>query len=197
MPGRVVAALVALRGPAVVVADVLSSLAAHPGLYAFHADADAWSVLGIGTPPDERAIYVGKAENTLASRDVAGHFGQRPRGVQSPTGSSTLRRSLAALLAGSHHFRGMPRNPAKPGHFANFGLSEADDYDLSLWMQLHLRLALWPHADVAALDAIETDVLATLLPPLNLDKVRTPWRQQVRDARKVLADQARTWTAEA
>jgi hypothetical protein len=120
----------------------------------------------------------------------------RPRGVQSPTGSSTVRRSLAALLASARGYRGVPRNPAKPGHFSNFGLSGEDDEDLSQWMTRRLRLSVWPHEDVQGLDGIETQVLKALLPPLNIDKVLTPWRAQVKSARKVLAQQARDWTKE-
>ena len=108
-----------------------------------------------------------------------GHFGMRERGVQSPTGSSPLRRSLTALLAAESGYRGMPRNPDKPGYFSNHGLGEVHDDDLSAWVKARLRLALWPHDAVADLDTIETDVLRHLLPPLNLDKVVTPWRNQV------------------
>jgi len=183
----------ALRGPAVRVGKVDAEQSSHPGLYAFHASATTWKDLDLGKPPDDRPLYVGKAENTLASRDVEGHFGMRERGVQSPTGSSTLRRSLAALLAPKRGYRGIPRNPAKPGYFSNFGLSTEHDDDLSVWMRSRLRLALWPHDLVDELDGIETDVLDELLPPLNLDKVVTPWRGQVKAARKLLAAEARAW----
>jgi hypothetical protein len=148
-----------------------------------------------GDPPDDRPLYVGKAENTLASRDIAGHFGlrsHRPR--SSPTGSSTLRRSLAALLAPGGGYRGMPRNPANHGYFSNFGLSRAHDDDLSCWMRSRLRLSLWPHDAVDELDGVETVVLRRLLPPLNLNKVTTRWRDQVKAARALLADQARAWS---
>jgi hypothetical protein len=187
-------ALVSLRGAAVRVGMIDSEHSSHPGLYAFYASVATWKALGLGVAPDDRPLYVGKAQNTLASRDIEGHFGLRERGVQSPTGSSTLRRSLAALLAPERGYRGIPRNPANPGYFSNYGLSEAHDADLSTWMKNRLRLALWPHDDVAALDRIETQVLAQLLPPLNLDKVITPWRDQVKAARKLLAAEARGWT---
>lgn len=88
---------------------------------------------------------------------------------------------------------GIPRNPAKPGYFSNFGLSEAHDDDLSTWMKKTLSLALWPHDVVAELDTIETHVLGRLQPPLNLDKAITPWRDEVKFARKLLAAQARAW----
>lgn len=184
-----------LRGSAASADDLDDQKTGHPGLYAFYASPETWEELGLGTPPDARPLYVGKAEKTLASRDVEGHFGMRERGVQSPTGGSTLRRSLAALLAPERGYRGIPRNPGKPGRFSNFGLSEAHDDDLSGWMKGRLTLALWPHDEVAALDAIETQVLQQLLPPLNLDKVATPWRDQVKAARKLLAAEARAWRA--
>jgi predicted RNase H-like nuclease len=57
----------------------------------------------------------------------------------------------------------------------------------------HLRLAAWPSPVGVVLDEIETAVLAQLMPPLNLDKVATPWRAQVRSGRRRLAAQAEAW----
>jgi hypothetical protein len=168
--------------------------ARQPGLYGLYAAPATWRELGLGAPPDSRPLYVGKAEHTFAARDLQGHFGMRPRGHQSPTGSSTVRRSLAALLATTRGYRGVPRNPAKPGYFSNFGLRPDDDDDLSRWMRRRIRLTLWPQTDRASLDSIETEVLSQLRPPLNLDKVRTCWRTGVKDARRILAEQARDWT---
>jgi hypothetical protein len=186
-------ALAALGQSPVRISEIAGDLGRKPGVYAFYASPATWRDLRLGTPQDSRPLYVGKAENTFSSRDLAGHFGMRARGAQSPTGSSTLRRSLAALLAEARGYRGIPRNPAKPGHFSNFGLSEADDVDLSAWMRRRLRLTLWPHDDLIALDGLETEVLQVLIPPLNLNKVITPWRRQVEDARTLLRNQARTW----
>lgn len=187
-------AMAALAGQGVSVSAVDSGQTASPGLYALYGSRATWRELGLGLPPDARPLYVGKAENTLASRDLQGHFGMHDRGAQSPTGSSTVRRSVAALLAPARGYHGMPRNPAKPGHFSNFGLSIKDDMELSSWMKRRLRLSLWPHGDSLALDGIESEVLKKLLPPLNISKVITPWQTQVKVARKVLADQARRWS---
>jgi hypothetical protein len=195
-PRLVRAALRQLGPPGKGVGKVDKEAAAHPGLYALYASEHTWRELGLGRPANRRPLYVGKAENTLASRDLQGHFGMRERGKQSPTGGSTVRRSLAALLANARGYRGMPRNPDSPAHFSNYGLSVADDDDLSTWMRRRIRISLWPHDDAAALDAIETAVLKRLVPPLNLNKVETPWRKQVKDSRAVLADQARTWSTQ-
>ena len=60
-------------------------------------------------------------------------------------------------------------------------------------MVTHLRLAVWPSPDGAVLDAVETAVLAELLPPLNVAKVSTPWRPLVQAGRRRLAAQAEAW----
>lgn len=100
----------------------------RPGLYAIHSVSATWEELQLGAPPDERPLYVGKSESSLAGRDVTTHFGfTGAKRTTSVTGYSTVRRSIAALLHDSHGFRGMPRNPEKPGHFANYGLSRKHD----------------------------------------------------------------------
>lgn len=188
-------AIAALQGRSVHVDHIDQAAVNSPGLYAIRGSQNTWDELGLGTAPDDRPLYVGKSESTFASRDVAVHFGQRKRGTQSPTGGSTLRRSLSALLAAEHGYEGIPRNPDNPGHFTNFGLSRADDDQLTDWMNRNLRIAVWPHEYAGDLDSIETQVLGEMVPPLNLNKVATPWRRQVKDARKLLAHQARVWEA--
>ena len=68
-------------------------------------------------PPDDRPLHVGKAEDSLLTREIKTHFGD------GRTGSSTVRRSFAALLAHTLDLQGLPRNSAKPGYFSNYGLS--------------------------------------------------------------------------
>jgi len=113
-------ALSALRQPGV--APAAANVPACPGLYALRADATVWTALGLGSPPDERPLYVGKAEQSLQSRDVRTHF------RSGRTGSSTVRRSLAALLKAPLQLSACPRTRAKPDGSASFGLEpESDD----------------------------------------------------------------------
>lgn len=167
--------------------ETSESVLATPGLYAVHGGADVWRLLGLGAPPDDRPLYVGKAEHTLAGRDVRTHF------ATGKTGNSTLRRSLAGLLRDELGLKGMPRNPAKPGHFSNYGLEAAGDAALTVWMRQHLRLATWSSPPSVDLGHLETELLQDLEPPLNLDKVRTSWRPLVRAGRAALATEAREW----
>lgn len=156
------------------------------GLYAFFGDGPAWSSLGLTPVFDDQPLYVGKAERSLNGRDVRTHF------AAGKTGSSTVRRSLAALLAGELALVPIPRNVAKPDGSANFALDPASEARLSDWMQQRLSLATWVKLEGESLDIIETEVVRQLRPPLNLDKVGEP-RERLRAARKRLADVARAW----
>ncbi|MGH9199061.1 MAG: GIY-YIG nuclease family protein, partial [Acidimicrobiia bacterium] len=138
-----------------------------PGLYAISGDPGVWKELGLGDPPDERPLYVGKAEESLLSRDIGTHFGN------GRTGSSTVRRSFAALLRTSLGLQAQPRNPAKPGYFANYGLSPEHDTKLTRWMRDSLQLGFWAPAQPLLLRTVEVEVIRHLEPPLNLTDVVT------------------------
>jgi GIY-YIG catalytic domain-containing protein len=157
------------------------------GLYAVHADPSVWNDLALGTPPDARPLYVGKAEHSLVSRDIMTHFSS------GKTGSSTLRRSLAALLRERLRIRACPRNPEHPDGSANFGLEPDSDDRITQWMRDNLRLSVWSRDVACDLDALETDVLTTLQPPLNLSKIKTDWTGEIKRHRAVLAAEARAW----
>ncbi|MEW6581907.1 MAG: GIY-YIG nuclease family protein [Actinomycetota bacterium] len=172
--------------------NAASAVPSCPGLYAIHADVATWAELGLGDPPDRRPLYVGKAEDSLLTRDVKTHFGD------GRTGRSTVRRSFAALLHDALGLRGIPRNPAKPGYFANYGLSAAHDAALTRWMREHLELAVWPKPSTCEvpLADIEGALLLELEPPLNLLGVVTSWTARVKAARAVMKDEARAWMAD-
>jgi hypothetical protein len=158
----------------------------QPGLYAFYGGRQAWTELALEPAFDGQPLYVGKAERSLNGRDVRTHF------ATGKTGSSTVRRSLAALLIDDVDLVAVPRNLAKPDGSANYALDPPSDARLSTWMENHLRLATWVRPDGLVLGDIEIAVVLRLRPPLNLDKVGEP-RERLRRARRRLADQARAW----
>jgi hypothetical protein len=162
-------------------------------LYAIYGSQTTWAELGLGTPPDGRPLYVGKAEDSLVTRDLKTHFGD------GRTGQSTVRRSFAALLHDTLNLRGLPRNPARPGYFSNYGLTAEHDAALTQWMSKHLQLAVWgkPAGCSFSLSEIEVALLLELQPPLNLQGVVTPWTAQVKQARAVMAEEARRAANEA
>lgn len=179
--------LAALTAPRHGLASAMPDLPAAPGLYAIYCDSQACDDIRLSRHPVDSALYVGKAEDSLVMRDIKTHFGD------GRTGSSTVRRSFAALLREHLGLTGIPRNPAKPSHFSNFGLSPEDDAKLTAWMRDRLRIAVWPSDGDRPLRAVELDVLARWQPPLNISDVTHDHRDRLRAERKVMADQARAW----
>jgi hypothetical protein len=180
-------ALAALTDPRLPLKGAEDRVPRRPGLYAIYGGSREWEALGLGDPPDDRPLYVGKAEGSLLARDLSTHFGN------GRTGQSTVRRSMAALLKNLLALTAMPRNPDKPGYFSNYGLSPKDDRKLTDWMREHLLLATWSPASAVILRTIEVQVIQTLEPSLNLTDVVTSWTAQVKAARRVMADEARAW----
>lgn len=168
----------------------LPGIPAKPGLYAIYGGGEVWAELGLGAAVRGLPLYVGKAEDSLASRDLRTHFGD------GRTGSSTVRRSFAALLRDSLQLSGVPRNTAKPGHFSNFGLSPQDDAKLTAWMRERLEIAVWLSDFSRPLLDVERDVLQRLNPPINILGVNHKWKSRLQAKRAIMADQARTWRAQ-
>ncbi|MGD8202440.1 DUF6000 family protein [Ornithinimicrobium sp. W1679] len=158
--------------------DVLSTSGnglRSPGLYSWWVDDCGARDLSAGLEHQiaPGLIYAGLAgatrksgassSNTLWGRISTMHLGKKNE-------FSTLRRSLGSILA---HANGQP---------------DIDEARLTLWMHAHLRVVLIPVANPDTLDALETNILSELDPPLNLAKVaRTPLRQRLSELRKQYA----------
>ncbi|MER3391041.1 MAG: hypothetical protein RIC81_00840 [Microcella pacifica] len=156
-----------------------------------HGSACAFSDLDIAEREPGIPLYVGKAQKSLASRDVRVHFSiGTPSG--STTGQSTLRRSLAALLVDHLQLRPVPREKAPPHRFAMFALDEPSDARLTEWMHEHLRLATWvmPAEAGVSLGAVESAVITRLVSPLNLSGSPNP-QFDLKAARARMARRAR------
>jgi len=144
-----------------------------PGLYSWWVDevGAAYLSKGLGQTVHAGLIYAGlagatrsrsghRSKNTLWGRIKTMHLGGKHE-------FSTFRLSLGSILAEAR------------------GDDEIDEAALTAWMHEHLRLIAVPVADADTLGDTETNVLAELNPPLNLDKVkRDPLRVQLSGLRK-------------
>ncbi|MGG5753527.1 GIY-YIG nuclease family protein [Zafaria sp. Z1313] len=164
----------------------------QPGIYAIWAQPSAWQELGIDFRPGV-PLYVGKAERSIASRDLVDHFAI-DSSRKARTGSSTVRRSFAALFRSQLRLRAIPRNPGKPDGSANFGLAPDADERLSIWMKDTLALSAWlkPHGIQTSLAEIEANLIRHFEPPLNLTSNPNP-HPALAAARAVMAAEARVW----
>ena len=144
-----------------------------PGLYSWWVDARGAADLSRGLGLDVQAglIYAGlagatrsrsgrRSTNTLWGRINGMHLGGRHE-------FSTFRLSLGSILAEAN------------------GSADIDEEGLTSWMHEHLRVIPVPVGDGDSLDALETEVLAALDPPLNLSKMpRTAVRSRLTELRR-------------
>jgi hypothetical protein len=167
-------AVTTLSKDALRIRDAAGSVPSKPGLYAIYAPANVATNLGLpvtnGTP-----LYVGKAERSLAGRDLGTHFAtDRTRPAR--TGGSTVRRSFAALLRDELALQAVPRNANNPDGSSNYALTPEGDDRLTDWMHDNLSLAVWPAPQPlpVPLRDIEKAVLWRWAPPINLAGVPQP-----------------------
>jgi hypothetical protein len=141
-----------LCGPPLDPDQAQAELPRAPGLYAWWAPPGL--LPGVSGPPHPSAegrelLYIGLAGN-LRTRVGRNHF-------RGPTGSSTLRRALVALLMTSERYTTRwTTDRVVP--------IDADEDRLSAWMREHLRVTWAEHPEPAA---VEAAVIAELRPPLN------------------------------
>lgn len=187
--GLVIAdAMTALRGRAYPLDKALVVVRPAPGLYALRGSSEAVRALGLPSANAATPLYVGKAEQSLVSRDLRTHF------ATGKTGQSTLRRSLAALLRDELNLTAIPRNTSRLDGSANFGLDAHGDERLTEWMVRELAIVVW-EAPLGSppLKEVEAEILVALNPPLNLTHVRDRWDVLVK-ARRAMTAESRQWT---
>jgi hypothetical protein len=188
-------AISVLQGARWAIADAADHVPSQPGLYAIYGDEQALAELQL-TGDSDQPLYVGKAEESLVARDLNTHFAVNS-GVAARTGSSTVRRSFAALLRDVLDLRAVPRSLANPGYFTNYGLAEGGDARLTEWMHARLTLAVWaaPVGMPVSLAAVETAVIRHFTPPINLAK--NPRKlSRLTHARTLMAAEASRWRPE-
>jgi hypothetical protein len=155
---------------------------ARAGLYSWWGDEEGLAVLSspfaIALPP---LIYAGQAGATstrshaervatLWSRIATNHLNGNVE-------SSTFRKTLTAILLEPLDLR-----LARPGR-----LEPYSNKRVSAWIRCHLRIAIAPFDDRAALTRLERAVLARLDPPFNLDgMLASPTRAKLSQLRSAL-----------
>jgi len=136
-----------------------------PGIYAFFSKATnstkifpfKWGEL----------IYIGKTESSQKKRDAQTHF------KSGKTGSSTVRRSIGAILMHKLNLKSVPRNQSdlKNGRTSAYKFDESSEERLTDWMQKHIAMTFFEfQGSKSELNSLETEIIRTLAPPLNIQK---------------------------
>ncbi|MEZ7757069.1 hypothetical protein O5Y58_16255 [Microbacterium paraoxydans] len=188
-------AIAALTGQRWSIVDAQDHVPPLPGLYAIYGHEQAWRDLSLD-PQSGRPLYIGKSEDSLVARELNGHFAANP--AHAPrTGSSTVRRSFAALLRETLDLHAVPRNLVKPERFSNYALAGGGDARLTAWMHARLSIAVWaaPMQRTWALNDVETLAIAAFTPPINISK--NPGKlTRLSRARAAMAAEAARWRQE-
>jgi hypothetical protein len=155
-----------------------------PGCYVLFAGVSGAHDLAIGGFTGATALYVGKAEDSIRKRVQDTHL------VDGRSGSSTLRRSLGALLRESLSLQAQPRshNPTDDKRFTNYMFSDDDERRLSSWIAQNVLVAAVPSR---APDVTERILITDLAPLLCLTGWDNPHRARIKELRKTCAEIAR------
>ena len=159
-----------------------------PGLYAFSL-ANGTKLKGFGE--SGQIIYVGKAEDSLRQRDLNTHY------IDGRTGSSTLRRSIGAILKTEFEATAFSRNETldKP-NIDNYKFDTKAEKKLSKWMKANLLIGYWKYdkaIESELLKDIEELLIIALKPTLDLDKRTRKYNihaASLTDLRQICKDEA-------
>ena len=159
-----------------------------PGIYAFMLKENG-SLKVFGS--QYQFIYVGIAKESLKKRDLGNHF------KTSSTGSSTLRRSIGAVLKEEFGIIAFSRNgTSNKREITNYTFNKEGNTALTEWMLKNLIIGYWKDENTipySKLRALEKDVIIALKPTLDLDgrtKKYNILAKQLDDLRKICREEA-------
>lgn len=136
-----------------------------PGIYAIHFMGNAFPIHSL-KPMANEIIYIGKTQKSQASRDANTHF------ASGKTGSSTLRRSIGALMCNGAKLNPIPRSSTEQNdkRFTNYMFDEEGERRITDWMTKSLGVSFYEFVGSAKeLDKLETILINALKPMLNID----------------------------
>lgn len=143
--------------------DKIHEFSSNPGIYAVGFTGNIFPFpAGEHIVNRDDIIYIGKTEKSQRSRDAETHF------RSGRTGSSTLRRSLGAILRRQLNLRPIPRSYSEK-RMRDYKFIEESEKKLTDWMVNNLSLSFVEILDgKRKLRAIERSVINDILPILNI-----------------------------
>ena len=155
----------------------ITEFSANPGIYAIFSNSGRLPHIDRQIPESE-IIYIGMTTVSQAARDAKTHF------ASGRTGSSTVRRSLAALLRIQLSLTPIPRSANEARKKYKFDIES--ELKLTDWMVANLALSYFDYRESkSAIEALEKRIIKTLVPIINLYKnLENPYRELIRRLRK-------------
>ncbi len=137
-----------------------------PGIYAlFYIGKDKFPISDF-VIPDHQIIYIGKTEKSQKSRDADTHF------KTGKTGSSTVRKSIGALLSQTQNIIPVIRNlsDVEKGRTSHYKFDQDSEEIVTQWMTDNLSVAFFEYPkSKEEINSLETDIIRSIYPVLNID----------------------------
>lgn len=153
---------------------------AQPGIYAVLYFGKSKLLGAISGLKSGQIIYIGKTLSSQQSRDADTHF------KSGKSGSSTVRRSIGALLREEMKFFPIPRGSGKTDmDTINYCFDEKSEEVLTSWMIDNLGLAFFEYPKSSdEIRSLELKLLDKLFPVLNIESnSANPFLSEVKTAR--------------
>ena len=160
----------------------------NPGIYAFFFIGDIFPVFSENVQ-NHQIIYIGKTESSQESRNAKTHFSS------GKTGSSTVRKSIGAILSATENLKSIPRNANdySKGRFSHFKFDDHGEAIITDWMVNNLSIAFFDfQGSKEDLDQLESEIINLVVPILNIDykNQKNPYAKKIKSLRKMCAQSA-------
>lgn len=150
----------------------IKNFSSLPGIYSLTFIGTSFPLDGF-TLPEHKIIYIGKTESSQQSRDANTHF------KSGKTGSSTVRKSIGALLSQSEEIIQIIRSwtDIEKGRTSHYKFDDTSEEKVTQWMLDNLAVSFYQYpASKTEINQLETQLINFLQPVLNIDakKCRQP-----------------------
>jgi hypothetical protein len=134
------------------------------GIYAIALNNSNFPFLNDSNIIKGTILYIGKSDSSIKKRVYKAHFNK------SKTGSSTVRRSLGAILKDDLDLEPVPRSMMER-KFRDYKFIHDGEVRLTNWMVDNLSISFYDYTKgKKKLNMIETEIIKSLVPILNLKK---------------------------
>lgn len=162
----------------------VSNFSPLPGIYALSFIGPSFPLDGF-TLPEHKIIYIGKTESSQQSRDANTHF------KSGKTGSSTVRKSIGALLSQSEEIIPVIRSltDIEKGRTSHYKFDDTSEEKVTQWMLDNLAVSYYEYpASKQEINQVETELINLLKPVLNIDAKNStnPELSRIKSLRKKL-----------
>ena len=161
-----------------------ADLSPKAGCYILFANSEGMQHLGLPQENGLSVLYVGKAEDSIRKRVLKTHLDPKR------SGSSTLRRSLGAMLLKRLNLTPQPRsdNTEDKKRFTIYKFDSGGEDKLTDWIKAHIFVTPVRSPNPKA---VEDQLIADLSPPLNLTNSTNPYKNMIKNKRKVCVQRAK------